>query len=142
MSARRFPPDDPREWLNRARSSLAKAAAADIPEVYREDLCFDAQQAAEKALKAVLLWGEARFAYTHDLAYLLSLVEQAGLELPPAVRRAAILSDYAVQARYPGVAEPVTQDEYAEALEIARTVIAWAEDIVARGARGMDEHCV
>jgi HEPN domain-containing protein len=73
---------------------------------------------------------------------LLSLVEQAGLELPPAVRRAAILSDYAVQARYPGVAEPVTQDEYAEALEIARTVIAWAEDIVARGARGMDEHCV
>jgi hypothetical protein len=62
MSARRFPPDDPREWLNRARSSLAKAAAADIPEVYREDLCFDAQQAAEKALKAVLLCGETHFA--------------------------------------------------------------------------------
>jgi HEPN domain-containing protein len=140
MSARRLPPDDPREWLNRARSSLAIAAATHIPEVYLEDLCFDAQQAAEKALKAVLLSVEVRLAYTHDLAYLLSLVEQAGLELPPAVRRAAILSDYAVQARYPGVAEPVTQDEYVEALEIARTVIAWAEDIVASG--GARSKCV
>ena len=25
MPGKRFPPDDPREWLNRARSSLAKA---------------------------------------------------------------------------------------------------------------------
>ena len=50
----RFPPDDPREWLNRARSSLARAkvfvSGADL-----EDLCFDAQQASEKAIKAVMI---------------------------------------------------------------------------------------
>ena len=52
----RLPPDDPREWLNRARSSLAKAReGAAFPEIYLEDLCFDAQQAAEKAIKALLL---------------------------------------------------------------------------------------
>jgi HEPN domain-containing protein len=131
MSARRFPPDDPREWLNRAKSNLAKAvAAADVPEVYLEDLCFDAQQAAEKALKAILLCTGTRFAYTHDMAYLLSLVEQGGLALPPAVRRAAILSEYAVQARYPGIAEPVTLEEYEEAIEIARNVVTWAESTV------------
>ena len=90
MSVKRFPPDDPREWLNRARSNLAKAAVV-VEDVYLEDLCFDAQQAAEKALKAVLLCCGARFAHTHDLAYLLSLVEQGGTDLPPAVRRAAIL---------------------------------------------------
>ena len=50
----RFPPDDPREWLNRARSNLAKAKAC-VVDVYWEDLCFDAQQAAEKAIKAVLI---------------------------------------------------------------------------------------
>lgn len=51
MSGERFPPDDPREWLNRARSNLAKAKGAyAIHEVYLEDLCFDAQQAAEKAI--------------------------------------------------------------------------------------------
>ncbi|MBI3799108.1 MAG: HEPN domain-containing protein [Deltaproteobacteria bacterium] len=54
MPPERFPPDDPREWLNRARSNLSRAKAK-TPDIYLEDLCFDAQQAAEKAIKAVLL---------------------------------------------------------------------------------------
>ena len=37
--------DDPREWLNRARSNLERAQTT-LPGVYLEDLCFDAQQAA------------------------------------------------------------------------------------------------
>ena len=40
----RFPPDDPREWLNRARSNLAQAGNR-LPETYIEDHCFNAQQA-------------------------------------------------------------------------------------------------
>jgi hypothetical protein len=42
MPPERFSPDDPREWLNRARSNLARAKAQ-LPDVYLEDLCFDAQ---------------------------------------------------------------------------------------------------
>ena len=49
MGRRRYPPTDPREWLNRAKSNLAGAGQA-TPGVYLEDLCFDAQQAAEKAM--------------------------------------------------------------------------------------------
>jgi len=50
------PPDDPHEWLRRARSNLARAQAdIRLAGVYLEDLCFDAQQAAEKAIKAVLI---------------------------------------------------------------------------------------
>jgi HEPN domain-containing protein len=49
MGRKRFPPDDPREWLNRARGNLARAKSR-IPEAFLEDLCFDAQQAAEKAI--------------------------------------------------------------------------------------------
>ena len=45
----RFPPDDPREWLNRARSNLVRARNR-IHGAYLEDLCFDAQQAAGKVL--------------------------------------------------------------------------------------------
>ena len=51
MSEGRLAPDDPREWLNRAQSNLTQARAR-IPGVYLEDLCFAAQQAAEKAAKA------------------------------------------------------------------------------------------
>ena len=65
--AKRYPPDDPREWLNRARSNLARAKTK-RKGVYLEDLCFDAQQAAEKAIKAVLIKLNGNFPYVHDLA--------------------------------------------------------------------------
>ena len=53
MNARRAP-DDPVEWLNRAESSLTQASHL-LDGVYLEDLCAAAHQAAEKAIKSVLL---------------------------------------------------------------------------------------
>ena len=92
-----------------------------------EDLCFETQQAAEKALKAVLLYHSIQFRFVHDLAELLTLLEQRGITLPEDVRAAAQLTDYAVEARYPGPFEPVTDEEYAEALRLAEAVVNWAE---------------
>ena len=43
---------------------------------YLEDVCFDAQQAAQKAIKVLLIHRRVRFPYVHDLAELLTLVEQ------------------------------------------------------------------
>jgi HEPN domain-containing protein len=112
---------------------LAKARnAPETPEIYLEDLCFDAQQAAEKAIKAVLIHLGVRFPYIHDLAQLLSLVEQAGQNVSESIRRAAGLSDYAVETRYPGLAEPVTLQEYEEAVAIAEEVIEWAQSVIRR----------
>jgi hypothetical protein len=54
-----LPPDDPREWLNRARSNLALAKKT-ARDVYLEDLCFDAQQAAEKTRRIPHLVGAGR----------------------------------------------------------------------------------
>jgi len=129
MPPERFPPDDPKEWLNRARSNLAQARA-EHPDVYLEDLCFNAQQAAEKAIKALLLQRGIRFPYIHDLAELLRLLDQAGEKIPPQVRAARQLTDYAVEARYPGLAEPVSREEYEEAVSIAEEVVCWVEERV------------
>jgi HEPN domain-containing protein len=93
-------------------------------------LCFNAQQAAEKAIKAVLLHLEIRFPYTHDLAQLLTLVKQSGLETPELVTKAAALSDYSVESRYPGLSEPVSQEEYEEAMRLAEEVVRWAQGII------------
>ena len=125
----RFPPDDPREWLNRARSSLAQAGNR-LPETCIEDHCFNAQQAAEKAIKAVLLERGVDFPHVHDLARLMSMIEDAGERIPGAVRRAAALTRYAVQARYPGLVEPVSEREYDAALAIAKAVVRWAEGLI------------
>jgi HEPN domain-containing protein len=81
MPHERRPPNDPREWINRARSNLVRAQAI-LPGVYLEDLCFDAQQAAEKAIKAVLITRGVNFPLIHDLAYLLTLLEQSGETIP------------------------------------------------------------
>ncbi len=129
MNARRLPPDDPREWLNRARSNLIRAKNR-LSGVYLEDLCYDAQQAAEKAIKALLIHLGIRYPYTHDLAQLLTLVEQSGQSVPDDIKQTAALSDYAVETRYPGPAEPVTDEEYYEAVTIAEKVVLWVENII------------
>ncbi len=94
----RFPPDDPREWMNRARSNLARAANR-IPGVYLEDLCFDAQQAAEKAVKAPLIRRGVDFPYVHDVGLLLTLLEEDGETVPELVRQAEKLNPYATTTR-------------------------------------------
>ncbi len=41
-------------WLKRARSNLERAKIGKVsPGILYEDLCFDAQQAVEKSLKAI-----------------------------------------------------------------------------------------
>ena len=123
----RFPPDDPREWMNRARSNLVMAKNR-IPGAYLEDLCFDAQQAAEKAIKAVMIAREIEFPYVHDLGSLLTLLEKTGEIVPEAIRTAVSLTTYATATRYPNAGTPVTEQEYREAITIAETVVRWAEE--------------
>jgi HEPN domain-containing protein len=127
-----MPPDasplgTPEEWLNRARSNLAIAKQPRTDEIYWADLCFETQQAAEKSLKAVLLARKIKFRFVHDLAELLTVLENNGVALTNDVREAAILTDYSVEARYPGPFEPVTEEEFRESLRIAEAVIVWAE---------------
>lgn len=131
MAPRLRDASDPREWLRRARSSLARCRGdRRLSEVLFEDLCFDAQRAAEKAIKAVLVQRGRRFPKSHDLTGLLDLVAATGLEVPSEVLQARRLTPYAVAGRYPGVSEDASEDDYNEALATAERVFAWAETLV------------
>lgn len=126
---KRYPPEDPREWLNRARSNLARAKVKHKG-VYLEDLCFDAQQAAEKAVKAVLIKQDVKFPYIHDLAELLTLVGETGIKIPKSVRIAGELSKFAIFTRYPFESSPIEEKEYRQSVKIAEQVVKWAEKII------------
>ena len=126
-------PGSPQEWLARARGDLALAAAPLPLGGFYEDLCFHAQQAAEKALKAVYLHRDWTFRYVHDLEELITGLRQNGLRVPEAVEDAVVLTSYAFEARYPGLAEPVSEEEYRQAIELAQTVVRWAEEAIDRG---------
>ena len=67
MSQDRPLPGSAEDWLTRAEGDLVLARAP-LPEgAFYEDLCFHAQQAAEKSLKAVYQHFGKRFRYTHEL---------------------------------------------------------------------------
>jgi HEPN domain-containing protein len=125
----RYAPDDPREWLNRAYSDLTIARAG-AQDVYLEDLCFHTQQAAEKAIKALLIKYKVEFPYVHDISQLLTLLERAGREIPGLIKEAEKLTRFAIFTRYPGLAPPVKSDEYEQAVAIAEQVIRWAEGLI------------
>lgn len=120
----------PEDWLRHARSDLALATAPRPAETLLEALCFHAQQAAEKALKAVLVWRAVDVPRSHSIGMLLELVA-AQVPLPQGIRGAATLTDFAVSARYPGEFEPVDEADHREAVSAAAAVVEWAERIVA-----------
>jgi len=91
-------PGSPAEWLQRARSSYALACAAKPEETCWEDLCFQAQQAAEKAIKAVMLQKDIRFPYVHDLGQLLAELEHRGVGIPESVKMCITITPYAFQS--------------------------------------------
>lgn len=132
MPHRSRTPGAPSDWLRRARSDLALAKAPLPSGVLYGDLCFHAQQAAEKAIKAVYRAKRHEFRYTHDLAELLLGLESHGVPVPEEVREAIMLTDFAWQARYPGPAEPVSEAEYRGAVALAEKVVEWAEKLVER----------
>ena len=122
-------PGEPGDWLRHAWSDLDLARVGRNSRVPLEDLCFHAQQAAEKALKAVLVFRSVPFPKTHNIRTLMDLIPE-DLNLREGAERAAILTDYAVLTRYPGDLEPVTEEEYLEAIRIAETMVQWAEKII------------
>lgn len=68
------------------------------------------------------------FPYVRDLARLLTVLEEAGEIIPATIRDAEALTRYAVVTRYPGLAEPVTEAQYEEAVTTAEAVVRWASD--------------
>jgi len=61
---------------------------------------------------------------------MLTLLMRGGVEVPEAIHQAGILTQYAVQVRYPGGGEDVTRDEYVRALARAEEVVLWVEQVL------------
>lgn len=60
-----------RIWLKRAKSNLQMAKAGKVfDDILYEDLCFDCEQAVEKALKALLVSIDVSFPRTHSISHL------------------------------------------------------------------------
>ena len=117
------------EWLQRAKSNMARAKSGRVsPDILYEDLCYDAQQAVEKAFKSACILHEIVFPKTHDIAYLIELLEKKKVIIPEDMQNAKLLTGYAVESRYPGDYEPADEEDYIKAMEIAEKVLKWVKE--------------
>jgi HEPN domain-containing protein len=91
---------------------------------------FLAQQAVEKQIKAVLTARGIAFRKTHELSYLVGLIEENKIDAPSALDQVDTLTDWAVGYRYPDIMEPPALDR-AGALTLVVEIREWAEAQIA-----------
>ncbi|MDR2588107.1 MAG: HEPN domain-containing protein [Spirochaetales bacterium] len=118
--------DDYKAWIKRAKSSLAISKIKSGEDIFYEDLCFQAQQAVEKAVKGLLIFCNVEPEKTHNLVSLIKELSKF-MNIPEDVDEAAILNGYAVQTRYPGDYSPVEEEEYNNAILTAEKCVKWIE---------------
>ena len=68
--------------------------------------------------------------HTHIISRLLETLEQGDIKIPENLKPAADLTEYAVHTRYPGLYEPVTAEEFQEALAVAEHVHEWVNALL------------
>lgn len=117
-------------WLDLAKQDHGVAGhlyKTYYPKPY-EIICYHCQQAAEKAIKAVLLSCDLKdgLPKSHDLSFLLNQIKNIVKIDEKILDYADTLTPYGISVRYPN--ELFLEDHHAAAaLEMARDVIAWSE---------------
>lgn len=110
-----------RHWLRYAGEDLRTAEMllerSGIPRIS----CFHAQQAAEKSIKAIFVFMQVDFPFTHNLDRLRDLLPE-GWAVKEDFPDLAELSEWAMEPRYPGDLREATQEDAKAAVELARKV--------------------
>lgn len=101
-----------------------------------ETASFHAQQAAEKAVKALLVRHQIHFGKTHDLRELLETAEPVSPGIVAALAEAHELTPYAVPARYPGDIGPASADDARRHLALAQRAVEHVSRILESYLRG------
>ena len=123
----RFPPDDPREWINRARSNLIKAANR-VPRRLPGRPLLRCPAGGRKGRKGSTDRTRRRLPLcARPRSPAPPLLEEAGETIPETIRQAEKLNPYATASRYPDVADPVSEGEYRDAVRVARAVVDWVQ---------------
>ena len=118
------------EWMRDAQSDLALSMVPKTRRIRYAHLCFHAQQAAEKSIKAILIRLGCTVPKTHDLAFLMDSLPKS-TTAPLSVLDLPMLTRYAVQHRYPGQDLPLSRRDYIKAIELAKAAVQWANHTIA-----------
>ena len=112
-----------KEWLRLADDDLKMAGLTmkDTEPIYWA-AAFHCQQAAEKSLKAFLAYNEYHVEKTHDIEFLVKLCMKFLPQMEQFIESGAVLSEYAVDPRYPVAKFEITKIKAEKAVETAQNI--------------------
>ena len=119
MTPNEFLLDETRQWLAKAHDDL-RAAELAIANDLAGVAVYHCQQAAEKTIRAFLVFRQEPFRKTHDLKELGEACLALDPGLPPSVRESYRLTEYVLMFRYPGGPRNLEEAEAETALRAAR----------------------
>jgi HEPN domain-containing protein len=111
-----------RRWMKYAREDLQTAdLILGHPTIAYRHVCWLSQQVVEKVLKAALIFLQFEFPRTHDLDVLRNLLpgEWEAKMVSPDL---AVMTEWAVEARYPGDWPDATESDARTAYDLAKKI--------------------
>lgn len=130
-------PPEVKEWLNFAKMDLS--SAKHLYETFYprplQIICYHCQQAAEKALKAVIVakGKPGGIPKIHDLEFLLSQMKNYVDIQEELWDYAEALTPYGIEIRYPGGTE-VTDEQAELGLKYADAIFLWAVEEIKKAS--------
>ena len=115
--------------LKKAANDLIAAEATLNTEQALDTVCFHAQQAVEKSLKAILALYDIDYPRRHDLGELLALILPLAPQIAPLEDRILRMTPYAVEARYDENFDPLLL-EAGQAFDTANEVYQLTRDFL------------
>jgi len=120
-----------RSWLIKAQRDLAAARKlASEPDSHLDTAIYHCQQAAEKAIKAFLVFQDQRFDKTHEIETLIMLAVKFSPDLKEWREAGVRLTPYATTYRYPGESLEPSREEFDLALKSAEDFYAFVLSIL------------
>ncbi len=103
---------DTSSWFLKAKDNITAAECLlEAEPTLTEHVAFNCQQATEKGIKGFLFWHGVQFVKTHDLAKLCLECIAIEPQLEPLLRQTTVLTQFAVDYRYPGQLPMPTEAE-------------------------------
>lgn len=123
--------EEVRQWLTKAKRDLGSARRLmEGDEPYYDSAVYHCQQAAEKALKAYMVFNELPFDKTHNLSVLITISASVDPGFQQLLDAGDTLTPYATAFRYPGGLLQPERDEAASALDMAGSILKFVSERV------------
>jgi HEPN domain-containing protein len=111
-------------WIQKAENDISSAQylANNMRPSPSEVICFHCQQAAEKYLKAFIVYNDQEPPKTHDLIELVKLCNNYNNDFSNILQKCEYLVPFAIRTRYPNASDPNDEE--------TKIALLYAKDII------------